>query len=132
MHWIQLVLYSISKFKIYHCAVGYHIELTGTVVSPSSRSKKHSIKSFDETGDIIDRLEPVSFVYNGDRNNKKHFGLIYEDTVGVLPEICEPGDEKTDKAINYVELVPVLLKEIQSLRKRVEELEEVKAWNNLW
>ena len=38
-----------------------------------------------------------------------------------MPEICvESGDSK---AINYVDLIPMLLKEIQNLRKRVSELE---------
>ena len=116
-----------SKFQIYHKETGFYVELTGTVVAPSSRAKKHNIHNLDDAGNVIDRLKPVSFAYNNDKSNKTHFGLIYEDTVGVLPEICEPGDERTDKAINYVELIPVLLKEIKSLRKRVKELEEVKA-----
>ena len=105
----------------------HEVKLYGSVQSISSRYKKHAIEKLHDAGDVIDRLNPVSFAYNSDRTNKTHFGLIYEDTVGILPEICDPGDDKTDKSINYVELVPVLLKEIQSLRKRVEELEEVKA-----
>lgn len=105
----------------------YEIKLYGSVSAISSRYKKHNIEKLADVGSVIDKLEPVSFAYNNDPKNRKRLGLIYEDTVGVLPEICEPGDERTDKAINYVELVPVLLKEIQSLRKRVKELEEVKA-----
>lgn len=100
------------------------IKFYGSIVAVSSRSRKHDIKRLDDAGDIIDKLKPVSFAYNNDPKNRKRLGLIYEDTIDVLPEICDPGDEKTEKSINYVELVPVLLKEIQSLRKRVKELEE--------
>ena len=98
----------------------------GQVVSPSSRNVKHNIREIKTIGDIIDKLAPVEFVYNDDKQDKKHFGLIYEDTVGLLPEICEETrtkEGKAEKAINYAELVPVLLKEIQDLRKRVAELE---------
>jgi hypothetical protein len=38
-----------------------------------------------------------------------------------MPEICV--DSKDGGAINYQELIPMLLKEVQSLRKRVAELE---------
>lgn len=88
----------------------------------SSREIKHKIQPLLPCGDTLDRLEPVSFVYDDDENEQKRFGLIYEDTVEVLPEICT-GDE-SNKAINYVELIPMLLKEIQELRARVKALEE--------
>lgn len=96
-----------------------------SLVQNSSRDIKHDISPLEDVGSLIDQLIPVSFVYNQDAQEKKHMGLIYEDTVGVLPGVCE-GIESTDverKTINYIELVPILLKEIQSLRRRVAELE---------
>ena len=89
-------------------------------INPSSRERKHDIRPLDDKSELIDKLQPVSFVYNKDKKGKTCFGLIYEDTVDIIPEIC--FDEK-EKGINYTELVPVLLKEIQSLRKRVASLE---------
>lgn len=91
----------------------------------SSRDEKHDIQDLPEFGSLIDQLRPVSFVYNSDQTEKKRFGLIHEETVELIPEVCK-GDMYSDsnkKAINYIELVPVLLKEIQSLRRRVAELE---------
>ena len=75
----------------------------------------------ESSGSKIDALRPVTFVYDSDEKEKKHAGLIYEEAIEVMPEICT-GDEN-HKAINYVELIPVLLKEIQELRERVAELE---------
>lgn len=98
------------------------IRLYGEVVAVSSRSRKDNIKKLNDVGGIIDKLEPVSFVYKDDGKKDKHFGLIYEDTIDTVPEICV--DSGKEKGINYVELVPLLLKEIQDLRKRVSELEE--------
>lgn len=94
----------------------------GTVQSPSSRDIKHDIHPIDEMGDKIDRLRPVSFVYDNDGGENKHYGLIYEEAVDVMSQIC--SNNESSKGINYMELIPVLLKEIQSLRTRVKELEE--------
>lgn len=86
----------------------------------SSREVKHNIHSFTEMGDILDQLEPVTFEYN-DIPGQLRYGLIFEDTIDILPTICEESGES--KTINYVDLVPILLKEIQSLRRRVKKLE---------
>ena len=93
------------------------------LVQGSSKSIKHSINLLSYSDELIDELTPVSFVYNKDVDNKTHYGLIYEDTVNLFPVICGQ-DDKEGKYINYVELVPILLKEIQSLRKRISTLEK--------
>lgn len=89
-----------------------------TLSQVSTRKAKHDIESLPDMGEKLDALRPVSYKYNNDPDEKTRFGLIYEDTLPVMPEIC--GEE----AINYVELVPVLLKEVQSLRKEVQILRE--------
>ena len=91
------------------------------LIQISSREAKHDIEQMESSGEKIDRLVPVRFVYNNDPEEKKRLGLIYEDTVDVLPEICV--DDGAQKGIDYVELIPVLLKEIQDLRIRVAALE---------
>lgn len=87
----------------------------------SSREAKHDIEPLPDMGEKIDQLNPVTFVYDDDAGEQRRNGLIYEDTQLVMPEICT-GDEG-QKAINYVELIPILVKEIQSLRQRVSDLE---------
>jgi hypothetical protein len=110
-----------ARWDIYGNTINYL-----TLVQNSSRDIKHDINPLADMGDLIDRLTPVSFVYNADTNERKHLGLIFEDTLPVMPDICV-GNEygaPEDKSINYTELIPVLLKEIQSLRARVKELEQ--------
>lgn len=92
--------------------------------SDSSRLKKHNIVPIRETGNLIDSLEPVEFVYNDDASGKTRFGLIYEDTLSILPEICSEDKTTGDLGITYEPLNTILLKEVQELRKRVKELEE--------
>ena len=100
---------------------GTSVRVYGSVQAPSSKYVKKNIRKIENCGDSIDKLIPVSFEYKG--SDIRHNGLIYEDTVGIMPEICF-CDEAGRKSINYVELVPVLLKEIQNLRKRLEEVEK--------
>lgn len=88
----------------------------------SSRKNKHDIEKLPDMGDKIDQLVPVRFTYNWEK--KPTYGLILEDTNDVLPEICSMPDDNEEGSINYTALIPVLLREIQSLRKRVSALEE--------
>ena len=107
-----------SSYKWNYVYANY---FSGQLASSSSREVKDNIRKIQDAGEQIDRLEPVTFTYKDDPDRKTRMGLIYEDTVDVVPEICIDGED--GKAINYVELVPMLLREIQSLRKRVAELE---------
>ena len=104
----------------------FHMLVCDDFYNNSSKYIKHNIKELTSVGETLDKLQPVSFVYNNDKEGKTNFGLIHEDTVDILPEICRGDkDAKTEeKAINYIALVPLLLKEIQELRKRVATLED--------
>lgn len=93
-----------------------------SLVQQSSKEIKHNIQPLLPCGDKLDRLKPVTFVYDNDTEEKTRHGLIYEDTMEVMSEICT--QDESNKAINYVELIPMLLKEIQELRARVKALEE--------
>lgn len=92
-----------------------------SLVASSSRTIKHDIERLGDFGDAIDALVPVTFVYDSDDTETQRIGLIYEDTLQVMPEICTPEGE--NKAISYIELVPILLKEIQNLRNRLAAVE---------
>lgn len=91
----------------------------------SSRDVKKDISPIPDMGDIIDRLKPVLYRYVWDPSGQPiRHGLIYEDTLPVLPEICEAKQPGAASAtIMYEELTPILLKEIQLLRARVSALE---------
>lgn len=108
-------------YDMYALTIGAGTVTATEYITTSSRDIKHDIRMLESSGSKIDALRPVTFVYDSDEKEKKHAGLIYEEAIEVMPEICT-GDEN-HKAINYVELIPVLLKEIQELRARVAELE---------
>lgn len=106
-------------------ATKYHINSSGAAGSDSSRTVKHNIVPIETIGDKLDKLTPITFSYNSDPKETKLPGLIFEDTIDVLPEICMGSlDHLEDAAINYAGLTPYLLKEIQDLRKRIKHLEQ--------
>ena len=106
-----------NKWDVYGRTIRYV-----SLVQDSSKYVKHDIKPLPSAGEKIDKLKPVSFVYDNDANEQKRNGLIYEDTIGIMPEICTQNE--AEKGIDYTALIPVLLKEIQELRARVKDLEE--------
>jgi len=106
----------------WHSMATYYLYSTYSP-SISSRTQKHDIKPLLSYGNVLDKLSPVSFVYNNDDEERMRFGLIYEDVIDVMPEICLV-DEAGTKSLLYTELIPVFLKEIQELRKRVAILEQ--------
>ena len=106
--------------KIYGNKIYYYF-----LESLSSREAKDNIEKMKDFGEAIDKLQPVSFMYKTESakksSGKTSYGLVYEDAIEVMPEICSDG--KDEKSINYMNLIPILLSEVQHLRKRVAELE---------
>lgn len=96
-----------------------NLTITGSFVNGSSRKVKQDVQSIEHR-DGFDKLNPVSFRYLNSKD--KHFGLVYEDTVEYFPEICHE-DENGRKGVAYIDMIAVLIKEVQDLRKRVAELE---------
>jgi Chaperone of endosialidase/Secretion system C-terminal sorting domain len=118
----------------------------------SDAKLKKNIKSMDKALDIIDKLLPKYYEFRNDGNYAKmhlpkgnHFGLLAQDVEKVLPDLvketqfnvtAETMDEQTDKtanafdkpeminfkAVNYTELIPVLIKATQELNEKVNEL----------
>ena len=113
---------SIGKSSFYWSKAYIESIHTYSLDQSSSREVKEDIRDMQEEGDRIDRLRPVTFRYKKGDGGRIRQGLIYEEAIDVMPEICTESEDQ--KGINYVELVPVLLKEIQGLRARVASLEE--------
>ena len=97
-----------------------------TRASDSSREVKHDIAPLPDFGAKIDQLQPVRYKYKDDRRQKTRYGLIYEDTIELMPDICLETQEggQTFKGISYEDLIAVLIGEVKELRKRVSILEK--------
>ena len=110
-------------FLMINGSVNSTIQANGYIITSSSREKKKNILPLKSFGEEIDKLNLVSFSYKWDLNDELAYGLIYEDTINILPYICYDNPTTIGKAISYEKLIPIMLKEIQDLRKRVKELE---------
>jgi hypothetical protein len=96
--------------------------LLGTSTS-SIRFKEEVTPLDSQTSQKVYDLNTVRFKYkNGD--GAFRYGLIAEEVEQVYPEIVvKEADGETPYTVNYVELIPFLLKEIQTLNARVAALE---------
>lgn len=67
-------------------------------------------------------LEPVTFKYKKDTEDRFHFGLIAEEVHKIFPELVLYDKERKPYSVMYHEMPVLLLAEIQKLRKELDEL----------
>ena len=73
--------------------------------------------------DIVVNLRPVSFEFVRDTSNQTHYGLIAQEVKQHLPEIVHRDKNSDIYTLSYTELIPILIKAIQELHARLEQLE---------
>ena len=89
-----------------------------------------TVINFEES---IQKLKPVTWIYNGDVDNIRHIGYIAEEVYEVddLKYLVVLDDEDKPLALKYdlisiytVEVIKILSKKIDALEARVKELED--------
>lgn len=92
--------------------------------SVSSLRYKTNVKDIDTEVAIIDRLRPVSYnsLCEADKPDAVFYGLIAEEVETVDKSIVVYDGENRPDGLNYNAFIPLLIKEIQSLRARVAAL----------
>jgi len=89
----------------------------------SDQRLKENIQNADSASALIDSLQVRQFDWKSD-NTHQRYGFIAQELVTVAPEaVHQPTDPEEMMAVDYSKLVPMLVKEIQSLRKRLTALE---------
>jgi hypothetical protein len=92
--------------------------------SVSSKRYKDNIQTLpSQFTNKIDKLRPVSFTYKVDKIKKTHFGLIAEEVIEVIPELVGLDRDNTPHSVDYEGLIPMLLLEVQILKKKISCLE---------
>ena len=90
--------------------------------SSDARLKENIVDSPSASSDI-DAIQVRSFDWKFDGANQK-YGMIAQELLEVAPEAVFEGEKEEDMmSIDYSKLVPMLVKEIQSLRTRITALE---------
>ena len=98
--------------------------ITSTAYNTSSDQRlKNNIVDAPSASDDIDAIQVRSFDWKADGSHQK-YGMVAQELQSVAPEAVSEGATEEDMmGVDYSKLVPMLVKEIQSLRARVAELE---------
>jgi hypothetical protein len=84
---------------------------------------KENIANSDDAASLIDALQVRKFDWKGSSVHQR-YGFIAQELLEVAPEaVNQPEDPEDMMAVDYSKLVPMLVKELQSLRARVAQLE---------
>jgi len=71
------------------------------------------------------KLRPTQFTFKSDMHKNIHYGFIAQEFEEHFPELVVSKIDKhvaNLKAINYLELVPLLVYQIQKMQKEIDEL----------
>jgi len=89
----------------------------------SDQRLKENIVDAPEFGSVIDSIKVRSYDWKTDQTHQRA-GFVAQELVNVAPEaVHQPTNPEDMMAVDYSKLVPMLVKEIQSLRQRVAQLE---------
>ena len=121
----QSTVGSIVEFRKDDAVVG-SISVTGSATSYNTSSDerlKENITDSADAGSKIDAIQIRQFDWKADGSHQD-YGVIAQELINVAPEAVSEGDTEEDMmGVDYSKLVPMLIKEVQSLRSRVAELE---------
>ncbi len=94
----------------------------------SDERLKENISEMEDVGVLIDSLRPVRFNWKENEGDPKPEGLMYgmvaQEVSSTAPEIAL-GSEETTMGIDSLSVISILIKEVQELRKRVAEIENI-------
>ncbi|WP_299883968.1 tail fiber domain-containing protein [uncultured Lacinutrix sp.] len=108
---------------------GGDIYAGGALVHSSDRRLKKNIEKITYGLDEILALNPVQYYWKN-KENKKHksLGLIAQEVQPIIANLVSISDDKKNTlAVNYTELIPVLIKAIQELKQENNVLKQEAA-----
>lgn len=93
---------------------------TGVLYNVTSDQRlKQNIVDAPEFGSVIDSIQVRSYDWKSNGSHQRA-GFIAQELVTVAPEaVHQPTDTEEMMAVDYSKLVPMLVKEVQSLRQRL-------------
>jgi len=116
---------SIVDFRKQGTIVGT-ISVTGSATAYNTSSDqrlKQNIQDADDAGSSIDAIQVRKFDWI-DSGDHQPYGMVAQELQTVAPEaVSAPEDPDEMMGVDYSKLVPMLVKEIQTLRNRVAQLE---------
>jgi hypothetical protein len=103
----------------------------GSINNPSDINLKENIEQINI--EDFTKLNPVSFTFKDDEQNKKHYGFIAQELETVYPDLVT-NSEIGFKAVNYIEMIPIMLSQMKNMQLEIDklkdEIKEIKALKN--
>ena len=95
------------------------------LVQTSSRKVKKNIKDMtsEEARKVLE-LEPVSFDFIDEDRGTDRRGFIAEDVAKVIPNVVTPETENAPASLDYIQLIPYLVKMVQDQQNEIDELKK--------
>lgn len=123
---------SINNIGRFDCAWEAHFATAP--ITDSDRNLKHNIE--DINIDIIDKLRPVQYNLINDTSDTTHYGFVAQDVEQALIDSGAGNDkmglvyydednetkERTNYALSYDEIIPLLVKKCQELQREIDIL----------
>jgi len=95
----------------------------GTLTNPSDARLKTAIADLRYGVNDVMRLRPVTWTWKDRPDAKTGLGLIAQDVLPILPELVEQGTDKDGMlSLNYIGLLPVIVKAIQQQQATITSL----------
>ena len=100
------------------------VSATGVAYNTTSDQRlKENIADADDAGSRVDAIQVRQFDWKIDGSHQD-YGMVAQELQAVAPEaVSVPEDSDEMMSVDYSKLVPMMLKEIQSLRARIAQLE---------
>jgi hypothetical protein len=121
-HTGNLVLEAYSDTEDYDVVFACgNIVMNGSTIHSSDKRWKENISPISTTMQDVMSLESVEYTWKKKQDKAPHYGLIAQDVEKVFPRLVST-DDKGYKYVNYIELIPVLLKAVQEQQREIEKL----------
>jgi len=92
------------------------------IYSPISDERlKQNIVPLTDQAKLL-QLSPKQFTFKSDSTDKKRYGLIAQEVKAIIPEIVMGNELTGTLTVDYVSLIPLLIKQIQTLTAQVNAL----------
>jgi hypothetical protein len=104
-------------------SISHNGSTTVSYNTSSDQRLKENIADADDAGSKIDAIQVRKFDWKADGSHQD-YGMVAQELQAVAPEaVSAPEDPEEMMGVDYSKLVPMMLKEIQSLRARIAALE---------
>lgn len=97
---------------------------TNGTINTSDRNLKKNIQPISYGLSTVNSMKPSSYIWIDNSDNRTHLGFIAQDLHHLIPEAVYIDEASNTYGVSYTELIPVLVKAIQELSEKVEQLQK--------